>query len=49
MIDWLGINHLTIYMAYIAHQKEHIYEFSKESKNFHKCNKYDLYCTHIAL
>ena len=43
------MNDLTIYRAHIVYQKEPIYEFSKESKNFHKFNKYNLYCTHIAL
>ena len=34
------MNHLTIYKAYIAHQKEPIYIFSNESNNFHKFNKF---------
>ena len=40
--DWLLINqsHLTIYTAYIAHQKEPIYGISKESEIFTKFNKY---------
>ena len=40
LVIWLNsnqsINYLTIYRPYIAHQKEHICEFSKESKNFNE-------------
>ena len=44
-----SINYLTIYRAYIVHQKEPMCGLSKESKIFHQCSKYGLYNTHIAL
>ena len=36
LTDSYVINHLTIYRAYIAHQKEPVYGLSKESKIFTK-------------
>ena len=43
------INHLTIYRACIAHQKEPIYGLSKESRFFQKFTKYGLFSTLQAL
>ena len=49
LTDFLSINCLTVYRAYIVHEKEPIYEFSKESENFHKFTKYCLFSTLKAL
>ena len=44
-----SINHLTVYMSNIVHQKGTIYELLKESKILTKFNIYGLYSTPIAL
>ena len=51
-VIWLTSNQSitsSFYRAYIAHQKEPIYEFSKESTFFHKFAKYGLFSTLQAL
>ena len=49
LTDLYLINHLTIYRANIAHQKENTYELLKESKIFIKFSNYGLYNIPIAL
>ena len=49
LTDLYLINHLTIYRANIAHQKEATYELLKESKICIKFSNYGLYSTPIAL
>ena len=49
LIDLYLINHLTIYRANKAHQKEAIYGLFKEFNFFINLNKYGLYSTLIAL
>ena len=49
LTDFYLINCLANYIAYMADKHEFIYEFSKQSKFFHKFNNYDFYSTQIVL
>ena len=49
LTNFYSINCLADYRAYIMDKYESIYEFSKQSKFFHKFNNFEFYSVYIAL